>query len=1503
MEGSAPSFSSHERRSSTPNTSLSKPGPRKVRSPFLSASSPRAPPSPVQLARITSDGVGTAFSDERKQPLSDRTSQPELGSRPSLDHVPSASNAATSDKAGAPALIKPLNLLKLASSVVQSRNGSVLSRGYIVKRDYRPVHDAASPLSATTMSTRPDQIHLTGADNFRGVDDWGVYGLAQPTETGLRTVLSMLRAQDTLVTPTSSGSAAGISSLPHLPVKRKGRHVVWFCTREEPIIYLGSQPFVLRDAAHPTRTYSISDRAENLEEIEKRLKVDILKEAQRYGGVILVQEEVRPLEIVNSWIAADSVRTVREVWEEVIAAGYNLTYHRTPVTADQSPEDGYLDTYTELIRDVPTSSLLVFNCGIGVVRTTFAMTTAILVRRMQRLKEGQYDLIDSPTRPQDVITESGGGLSVTSGGQVQDPKLLGLSKARSLLKERKDQAERDKSLLRLMTVLQTGLATRPAAGGQAAILGLLLAQPQLLENLRTALVGQYDLILSLLSVIDHSQHLKQVVDTVVDRLDFKVNLRESILEHRIRYASLALVDNQRPSASHERMGKALAALERYFFLIAFAAFINDAFSTWSSPVAQNVGGKSSTERRIGAPLKFSMWLKERTEIGKMLARLKKTGQGHFWVFSPIQDLSAIARGEAGQLTLTDHNLQVGGGGQRGDGDLSEKLAHVQRKGNQVVGDEWAQQIVRNRGGIILRPGMILKNDQWRIAAADAPAGDDASSSNADFGSTIRGAINFRRVPNSSLYGLSQPSQDGIVKVLEEVRQGMVDRQAAIVWINLREEPLVYINGTPYVLRQESISLRNVKSYAGISSTRLELLEDRLKSDILSELKLFDGRLLLHTEEGDGSVHPVWEVVQEPFELSVKTLREIFTELQHDDKRRALVGPAFEFMRIPITAERPPHFQDVQEIVEIVARLPVDETAVIVNCQLGRGRSTRAQIIITLVQKWMRSKGQGWPSHGARSTRYSYTVINNLLRTIRSGQEIKAAVDEAIAACRETYDLLDSIEDARQQAEDAKDQPELRNKFVAKGLQSLRSYYFLIIFSSFLSECKAETWNELCSSANSYEAWVQERPVFKTIERELDSVGIEALMPLEKPVGGTEGHALSDEVEAFVAKRSGRILSAFTLLKSDFFSGLQKMSLPERVEGAPNFRRVRLSLETSSDHSRDLTGSVCVDPSTPLVYGSGMPTVEGLRRALDRMGAKEKPIVWTSMREEPVIYVSGGRPHVLRLIDEPLENVITTGVTAATVEAMEVALQLDLRKEAEENDGKILLHDEVPENGNFIVTAVWESVHHNDILTPKEVFALMRQEGFQVDYERLPVTDEQAPLAGVYTRLEQRVISGVNTDADFVFNCQMNNNRDRNLPTMYRVAATLVYNILFDDSLASSHLTGSTLLEAPNGANDPDISVTWDGHESDPYISGEYKIVLQLVSLLQYGKLAKKLVDRAIDTCEGVQNLRRAVYDFKLRAEASDEGSKKHRKTFGVAVNYLYRCVHRRLICRASASAD
>lgn len=185
----------------------------------------------------------------------------------------------------------------------------------------------------------------------------------------------------------------------------------------------------------------------------------------------------------------------------------------------------------------------------------------------------------------------------------------------------------------------------------------------------------------------------------------------------------------------------------------------------------------------------------------------------------------------------------------------------------------------------------------------------------------------------------------------------------------------------------------------------------------------------------------------------------------------------------------------------------------------------------------------------------------------------------------------------------------------------RAYFFLILLMCYLNETRPDTWRQL-GQTSSYEDFVRQRPVFKTIERELDAAGIDALVPLERPV--TDGAASNDEVADFVAQRSGRVLSAFTLLKSDFFSGLQKMSLPERVDGAPNFRRVPLGF-SSGTHDGSKSATDATAENGPLVYGTGMPTADGLKKALERMGAKEMTITWTSMREEPVLYVSRLHP--------------------------------------------------------------------------------------------------------------------------------------------------------------------------------------------------------------------------------------------------------------------------------------
>lgn len=70
-------------------------------------------------------------------------------------------------------------------------------------------------------------------------------------------------------------------------------------------------------------------------------------------------------------------------------------------------------------------------------------------------------------------------------------------------------------------------------------------------------------------------------------------------------------------------------------------------------------------------------------------------------------------------------------------------------------------------------------------------------------------------------------------------------------------------------------------------------------------------------------------------------------------------------------------------------------------------------------------------------------------------------------------------------------------------------------------------------------------MIRTFQKELRVEGLQALRPLER-MDANDGVAHPDEVKQVVINRSGNILSASTILKSDFFSNLQKMTLPEYV---------------------------------------------------------------------------------------------------------------------------------------------------------------------------------------------------------------------------------------------------------------------------------------------------------------------------------------------------------------------
>jgi hypothetical protein len=70
---------------------------------------------------------------------------------------------------------------------------------------------------------------------------------------------------------------------------------------------------------------------------------------------------------------------------------------------------------------------------------------------------------------------------------------------------------------------------------------------------------------------------------------------------------------------------------------------------------------------------------------------------------------------------------------------------------------------------------------------------------------IDGAPNFRALPGFPIYGTGMPTLDGITALLRWVSGSLspgAGKRVAALWINMREEPVVYIKGVPFVLREE-----------------------------------------------------------------------------------------------------------------------------------------------------------------------------------------------------------------------------------------------------------------------------------------------------------------------------------------------------------------------------------------------------------------------------------------------------------------------------------------------------------------------------------------------------------------------------------------------------------------------------------------------------------------------------------------------------------------------------
>ena len=369
------------------------------------------------------------------------------------------------------------------------RSGSVLSPGTILKLEHH----------VSGESTGTESIF--GAPNFRH-SLFGVYGVAQPNMVGLETTVEMIRLKTSTRDPL----------------------ITWVNGREEPVIYIAGRPFVLRLLTQPFRNMDAfaGISGPRLELVEERLKEEILDEARLQNNMIQVHVEdkntVRPC-----WLTASNVMTIKQVFDQ---SSSSLVYQRIPISRGQWPFDQFIDALLSLPCIKSTNDPLVFSCGMGVGRVTFAMIVAVIMR---------HACADS-------------GLS-----SDQDVKEI---------------TDDDTLTLKALKCLEQ------AIHGTSSVQWIMERGRDKLDSLKQAIQGDYKVILDLGRVLEDGPRNKRLVDQIIDQCTFFVcvfvliftntksigagiiNLREQILLYRLKGLD--------PNDNGSYLDMALGYLERYY---------------------------------------------------------------------------------------------------------------------------------------------------------------------------------------------------------------------------------------------------------------------------------------------------------------------------------------------------------------------------------------------------------------------------------------------------------------------------------------------------------------------------------------------------------------------------------------------------------------------------------------------------------------------------------------------------------------------------------------------------------------------------------------------------------------------------------------------------------------------------------------------------------------------------------------------------------------------------
>merc|ERR1712142_939931 len=184
---------------------------------------------------------------------------------------------------------------------------------------------------------------------------------------------------------------------------------------------------------------------------------------------------------------------------------------------------------------------------------------------------------------------------------------------------------------------------------------------------------------------------------------------------------------------------------------------------------------------------------------------------------------------------------------------------------------------------------------------------------------IDGVPNFRRVPGYKVYCCGQPTIAGFENAINKACGDTYPKTNKIIWLNMRQESIVYVNGNPICARPPN----KIGEYAELG----DVTRESVKKDEEEFFRVIEGRA-----KGNDNKLKYVDVNKKENEVEVKeliTLSQVIEGLKEK-------FPGLVHMRIPVC----------NSLQGSAVNCPV-----IVNCQVGLSRSTTGCVAACLFREF------------------------------------------------------------------------------------------------------------------------------------------------------------------------------------------------------------------------------------------------------------------------------------------------------------------------------------------------------------------------------------------------------------------------------------------------------------------------------------------------------------------------------------------------------------------------